>query len=79
MSPPLPLARFIPDMVPLEQRGSASGWLGLMTILGTVAGGLMGFFIGPFGIPGVYFILMGVMLLGALVTQFGVSEPELYP
>lgn len=72
-----PFSALIPDMVPVEQRGSASGWLGLMTILGTFAGGLMGFLIAPLGIPGVYFILMGVMLLGALVTQFGVQEPDL--
>jgi MFS family permease len=72
-----PFSALIPDMVPVEQRGSASGWLGLMTILGTFAGGLMGFLIAPIGIPGVYFILMGVMLLGALVTLFGVDEPNL--
>jgi MFS family permease len=72
-----PFSALIPDMVPADQRGSASGWLGLMTILGTFAGGLMGFLIGPLGIPGVYFILMGVMLLGALVTLFGVNEPNL--
>src|ERR1700690_1286584 len=71
-----PFSALIPDMVPLNQRGSASGWLGLMTILGTFAGGLMGFLIGPLGVPGVYFILMGVMLLGAFVTQFGVNEPD---
>jgi len=71
-----PFSALIPDVVPPEQRGSASGWLGLMTILGTFAGGLMGFVIGPFGVPTVYFILMGVMLLGAGVTVLGVDEPK---
>ena len=71
-----PFSALIPDMVPVGQRGSASGWLGLMTILGTFAGGLMGFLIGQLGVPGVYFILMCVMLLGAFVTQFGVNEPD---
>jgi len=71
-----PFSALIPDIVPLEQRGSASGWLGLMTILGTFAGGLMGFVIVPLGIPTVYFILMGVMALGATVTVFGVDEPD---
>jgi MFS family permease len=71
-----PFSALIPDVIPTEQRGSASGWLGLMTILGTFAGGLLGFAIGPLGIPAVYFILIGVMILGAVVTVFGVQEPE---
>lgn len=71
-----PFSALIPDVVPIDQRGSASGWLGLMTILGTFAGGLMGFVIEPLGMPSVYFILMGVMLLGAVVTVFGVDEPD---
>jgi len=71
-----PFSALIPDIVPLEQRGSASGWLGLMTILGTFAGGLMGFVIVPLGIPAVYFIIMGVMALGAAVTVLGVDEPD---
>ncbi len=69
-----PYAALIPDLVPAEQRGSASGWLGLMTMLGTFGGGVMGFFVDSLGIPAVYFILIGVMLLGAIVTVFGVSE-----
>ncbi|HEY2982052.1 MAG TPA: MFS transporter [Anaerolineales bacterium] len=69
-----PYSALIPDLVATEQRGSASGFLGLMTMLGTFAGGVMGFLVGPLGIPTVYFILMGVMLLGMLVTVFGVHE-----
>ncbi len=72
-----PYSALIPDLVPPEQRGSASGWLGLMTMLGTFGGGVMGFLIDSLGIPAVYFILIGVMLLGALVTVFGVNEIEL--
>ena len=72
-----PYSALIPDLVPPEQRGSASGWLGLMTMLGTFVGGLMGFLIGPIGIPGVYFIMIGVILLGAVITLFGVKEYDL--
>jgi MFS family permease len=74
-----PYSALIPDLVPAEQRGSASGWLGLMTILGMFLGGLMGFMINVLGgISGTYFILMGVMLLGMCVTLWGVKEPEVY-
>ncbi|MGA2821548.1 MAG: MFS transporter [Anaerolineales bacterium] len=72
-----PYSALIPDLVSPEQRGSASGWLGLMTMLGTFIGGLMGFLIGPIGIPGVYFIMIGVILLGAVITLFGVKEYDL--
>lgn len=72
-----PYSALIPDLVPPEQRGAASGWLGLMTMLGTFVGGLMGFLIGPIGIPGVYFIMIGVILLGAVITLFGVKEYDL--
>ncbi len=69
-----PYSALIPDLVPPEQRGSASGWLGLMTILGTFVGGVTGFLVGPLGIPNIY-LLMGIMLLlGMLVTIFGVDE-----
>src|ERR1700690_3895728 len=69
-----PYSALIPDLVSTEQRGSASGWLGLMTILGNFVGGLMGFLVEPFGIAAIYFIMIGVMILGALVTWFGVNE-----
>jgi MFS family permease len=72
-----PYSALIPDMVPPEQRGSASGWMGMMTMLGTFTGGMMGLFIEPLGgITSIYFILMGIMLLGMLVTLAGVREPE---
>ena len=69
-----PYSALIPDMVPADQRGSASGWLGLMIVLGNFVGGITGFLVQPLGITGIYFLLMGVMLLGMLVTLFGVNE-----
>ena len=71
-----PYSALIPDMVPPEQRGSASGWMGLMTVLGMFVGGLTGFFISGMGIVGVYYLMMGIMLLGLVVTLVGVQEPK---
>jgi MFS family permease len=70
-----PYSALIPDLVPAEQRGSASGWMGLMTVLGTFLGGLMGFFLVPLGgVTGIYFLRMGVLLAGMLITVIGVKE-----
>jgi MFS family permease len=71
-----PYSALIPDMVSPEQRGSASGWMGLMTVLGMFFGGITGFLISGMGIVGVYYLLMGVMALGLVVTLLGVHEPE---
>ncbi len=71
-----PYSALIPDLVSAEQRGSASGWLGLMTMLGTFAGGVTGFLIDPWGVASVYYIMIGAILLGALVTVVGVNEIE---
>ena len=72
-----PFSALIPDLVSQEQRGSASGWLGLMTMLGTFAGGLTGFMVAPLGIASVYYVMVGAMVIGCLVTVFGVREPDL--
>ncbi|HVO68396.1 MAG TPA: MFS transporter [Aggregatilineaceae bacterium] len=73
-----PYSALIPDLVPVEQRGAASGWMGLMTMLGTLVGGLLGLMIDSLGgISGVYFLLMAVLLLGMVVTVFGIKEPDL--
>jgi MFS family permease len=74
-----PCCALIADQVPARQRGSAAGWLGLMSMLGIFAGGAMGFLIAPLGVASIYYILIVVMLIGALVTVFGVQESKLAP
>jgi MFS family permease len=72
-----PYSALIPDVVPAAQRGAASGWLGLMTMLGNFLGGIMGLLLGSIGgITGAYWLLAAVMLIGMLITVFSVQEPE---
>ncbi len=73
-----PFAALIPDIVPAEQRGSASGWMGLMTMLGNFVGGLTGILFTQSGITNIdniYLFTGGIMFLGMLGTVASVKEP----
>ncbi|MEJ0014035.1 MAG: MFS transporter [Bauldia sp.] len=72
-----PYSALIPDVVPKEQRGSASGWLGLMLMLGSFVGGITGLVLPAIGgIRGAYIGLAVIMLGGMLGTVLTVKEPE---
>ncbi len=70
-----PYSALIPDVVPVEQRGSAAGWLGLMTMLGTFLGALAGIFLGTLGITTLYWLIAGVIFLGMVGTVLFTKEP----
>jgi MFS family permease len=72
-----PYSALIPDVVPKEQRGSASGWLGLMLMLGSFVGGVAGLLLDRIGgVRGAYIAIAVIMLLGMLGTVLTVKEPE---
>ncbi len=72
-----PYSGMIPDLVPPAQRGSASGWMGLMLMLGNFLGGITGLVLPLIGgITGAYAIIAAIMLIGMLGTVLTVHEPE---
>ncbi|MBI5956339.1 MAG: MFS transporter [Chloroflexi bacterium] len=69
-----PYSAMIPDRVPEEQRGAASGWMGLMTMLGTVGGvAVAGALTGPSTIL-LYWLIIGILLAAMAITVFAVKE-----
>ncbi len=76
-----PYSALIPDVVPKEQRGSASGWYGLMNILGTFVGALTPFLFktadGQTNITALYYVVAVVSLFSMLGTVLSVREPQM--
>lgn len=75
-----PYSALIPDVVPADQRGSASGWYGLMTIFGTLIAALAPFLFtsgGSTDITALYYFTGGILLVGMLGTVVFVKEPPL--
>lgn len=82
-----PYSALIPDVVPPEQRGSASGWMGLMTMLGNFLGGITGLLLAQLSsgygeqqaIRVAYIAIAVVLVLGMVGTVLTVHEPEAPP
>lgn len=79
-----PYTALLPDIVPKEQRGSASGWYGLMTLLGNgvgiVIGGTVNHDAAPADFQGqiyrAYSVLGTLLVVGALITILGTREQQ---
>src|SRR6266498_624465 len=75
-----PFSALIPDIVPLDQRGSASGWYGLMNMLGNAVGAVVFTFMfthnGQTNLTGIYYAAAGALVFGMLGTVLFVKEPQ---
>ncbi|MCL6450755.1 MAG: MFS transporter [Acetobacteraceae bacterium] len=73
-----PYQGLIPDLVPPEQRGTASGFMGLMSMLGSIGGVLLaGLFLGQGWLVHFYWLVMAVIMVGMALTCIGVKEERL--
>ena len=73
-----PYAGLIPDLVPSEQRGQASGWLALMTAAGTLLGVIAaGALIVGRGYGPIYLAIATTLAILCAVTLLGVKEKPL--
>jgi len=68
----------IPDLVPSDQRGTASGYYALMTQVGTLMGALgMGLILSEASETVKYLAVSGILLLSLLATFYGIKETPL--
>jgi MFS family permease len=71
-----PYTALIPDTVPEDDRGRASGIMGFFQLFSQIAGGVAAFALGG-SRDGQYWAVIVVLALTTLVTYLGIPEPKL--
>jgi len=69
-----PYSALVPDVVPANQRGKASGWLGAMSVLGFLAGGGLSYNLDAFGVFFTYSLMIAIFMGSAYITVRYVPE-----
>jgi MFS family permease len=69
-----PYTALIPDVVPLTERGRASGVMGFYQLFSQIAGGVVAFGLGG-SRDGQYIAIILVLSIGAAITYFTTREP----
>lgn len=72
-----PFNALVPDVIPYEQRGTASGYLGAAYSLGTLSGTVVGYYYDELGIGWTSALLATIMLTSVAVTFSQVEEVPL--
>ncbi|GEM85953.1 MFS transporter [Meiothermus granaticius] len=67
-----PYASLVPDLVARRRRGVASGWLGILQVVGSVVAGLVVLL--PLGLEGQFLLIALINLLGAFLVVAFVRE-----
>jgi MFS family permease len=66
---------FLPDLVPKEQLGRASGLMGALGAMGQLVGATSGMLVTTIGMQGVYWMISVLYLCTTAVTVYSVVEP----
>lgn len=69
-----PYTALIPDVVPKEERGRASGVMGFFQLFSQIAGGLTAFALGG-SRDGQYLAIIVVLIVTTLITYLAIKEP----
>jgi len=69
-----PYSALVPDVVPKDQRGQVSSWLGGMMMLGSITSGVIAYYLTAERLFGAYFIIIIINALCMAITCYNTIE-----